>query len=80
LRAMGWGVRSLAQLGKGMPDLVAVKHGRTVFIEVKDGAKVPSARKLTADEVACHEWFARHGVAVLVIEGLEDLDALKVTA
>ena len=31
-------------------DLVVSKHGRSIFIEIKDGKKPPSARKLTDGE------------------------------
>ena len=76
LEAMGWGVKSTAQLGKGFPDLIAAKAGRLVLIEVKDGVKAPSKRKRTPDEVEAHAWFASYGVHVLLIERLEDLAQL----
>lgn len=57
LRAAGVLVLSLAALGKGVPDLLCAFHGRLVLLEVKDGHKVPSARKLTADQIEFHkEW------------------------
>jgi hypothetical protein len=49
-RAMGCSVQSVAMVGKGCPDLLVGKDGWTVPVEVKDGAKPPSARKLTSDE------------------------------
>jgi hypothetical protein len=49
-RALGCSVQSVAMVGKGCPDLLVGKDGWTVPVEVKDGAKPPSARKLTADE------------------------------
>lgn len=73
LEAMGWGVISTAQLGNGFPDLVALKAGRVVFVEVKDGAKSPSRRALTDDESATHQLFARYGVHVHVVCGVDDL-------
>lgn len=48
---LGWSVADTSRLGDGFPDLVAAKHGETVLVEVKDGSKPPSARKLTDDEV-----------------------------
>jgi hypothetical protein len=76
LRAMGWRVWPTHQLGKGFPDRIAIKAGRVVFIEVKDGKKKPSARKLTPAERVAHDEFAAFGVHVHVIEKVEDLAAL----
>jgi hypothetical protein len=63
LRAAGHLVQHLQQ-GDGVPDLlVGVAGPRTigltlVLLEVKDGAKPPSAQKLTADQVRWHQqWF-----------------------
>ena len=49
-RALGCSVLSLAPMGKGVPDLLIGVACRTYLVEVKDGSKVPSARKLTPDE------------------------------
>jgi hypothetical protein len=51
LRLIGVSVLSTASLGKGVPDLV-VSDGptRTLLIEIKDGEKSPSKRKLTEDQ------------------------------
>lgn len=57
LRFAGVKVLSLAAMGKGVPDLLCYFHGRLVMLEVKDGDKAPSARKLTEDQQAFHkEW------------------------
>lgn len=42
------------QLGKGFPDIIVAKHQKTALIEIKDGSAVPSARKLTMDEIGFH--------------------------
>lgn len=52
LRACGWTVLDTSKYGHGFPDLLAVKDGRLEFIEVKDGTKPPSERRLTAEEHA----------------------------
>lgn len=49
--AMGCSVRSLAAVGGGMPDLAVGVAGHNLFVEVKDGAKSKSRRKLTPDQV-----------------------------
>ena len=51
LRAVGCSVQSLAAVGKGVPDLLVGFRGKTLLIEVKDGAKAPSRRRLTPDQV-----------------------------
>ena len=48
--AMGCSVRSLAAVGGGVPDLLIGVAGRTLLVEVKDGKKPPSKRKLTPDQ------------------------------
>ena len=62
LRAAGCGVVDMAPMGKGVPDLLV--HAPTfpacrmpVFLEIKDGNKPPSKRKLTPAQVKFHaEW------------------------
>lgn len=51
LRAIGVHVHVTSDMGHGFPDLVTYKPGHGVrLVEVKDGAKVPSKRKLTKDQ------------------------------
>jgi hypothetical protein len=56
LERFGCSVFSTASTGRGFPDLVVGLRGHTYLIEVKDGAKPPSARTLTPDQRA---WRAR---------------------
>lgn len=72
LRARGWHVVDSSRLGHGFPDLVILKHGRTEFVEVKDGSKMPSARKLTEAEAKMHAAFQAAGVPVRVIASVEE--------
>lgn len=44
-----------SQLGKGFVDIVVGYKGVNYLIELKDGEKVKSARKLTEDEVVFHD-------------------------
>jgi hypothetical protein len=54
LRAVGASVQTLASVGKGVPDLLVGYQGKTLLLEVKDGRKPPSARKLTEDQLKWH--------------------------
>lgn len=56
LREAGCFVVSLAAIGKGCPDLLVGTVGKWYLLEVKDGSKPLSARKLTPDE---ESWIAQ---------------------
>jgi hypothetical protein len=51
LRKVGAFVQSLAGVGNGCPDLLVAYQGRFILLEVKDGTKPPSQRRLTPDQV-----------------------------
>jgi len=55
LRAVGASVQSLAQVGNGCPDLLVSHRGTLYLLEVKDGAKPKSARKLNAIQRQWHD-------------------------
>jgi Holliday junction resolvase len=76
LRQVGASVQSLASTGKGCPDLLVGFRGVNWLLEIKDGQKVKSARKLTDDQVVWHEsWRGR----VYVVESVEQaLEVIKV--
>jgi hypothetical protein len=72
LRACGASVLSLAALGKGVPDLLVSIGVRTLMLEIKDGNKPPSARKLTADQQRFHSaWQGKIAVVTSVDEALK---------
>lgn len=52
----GWFcVKVISQSGRGMPDVVAVRAGRTVWIEVKrEGEEARRQQKLRAKEMRAH--------------------------
>jgi Holliday junction resolvase len=68
LRSVGASVQSLASTGKGCPDLLVGFRGVNWLLEIKDGQKVKSARKLTDDQVVWHEsWRGK----VYVVESVD---------
>lgn len=69
LRSIGASVQPLHQIGKGCPDLLVGYWGKNMLMEVKDGAKPPSERKLTPDQVV---WHAGWRGSVVVVYGPED--------
>lgn len=70
LRKAGCFVQSLATIGKGCPDLMVGHEHKWFVMEVKDGAKPASARKLTKDEEQWHDR-ARLFAPVHVVESVE---------
>ena len=79
LRAAGAKVQSLAAVGKGVPDLLCQYKGTFYLIEVKDGRKPPSQRRLTDDQVKWHEeWKSAFlGVVESPDEALRFIGAIK---
>ena len=79
LRAAGAKVQSLSAVGKGVPDLLCQYEGTFYLIEVKDGQKPPSQRKLTDDQVKWHEeWKSAFlGVVESPEQALKFIGAIK---
>jgi len=74
LRDHGAYVRIVTQ-GDGLPDILCAYKGVTALLEVKDGDKSPSHRKLTpAEEKFFKEWTG--GILVVVNSVQEALDVL----
>jgi len=72
LRKAGCTVEHLHAVGAGCPDLLVGYRGHNYLVEVKDGAKPPSARKLTPDQVKWHgSWRGSVTVACNVSEAFE---------
>jgi hypothetical protein len=76
-RKLGCSVLDLSRVGAGCPDLligIATPEGRkNLLVEIKDGSKRPSERKLTPDQVKFHgAWKG----PVAVVENAEELIAL----
>jgi len=75
MRKVGAVVRIISQ-GDGIPDLLVGYKGYTILMEVKDGGKVPSARKLTEPEQRFFDdW--RGGMLAVVNSVEEALEILE---
>jgi Holliday junction resolvase len=75
LRKVGAVVRIISQ-GDGIPDLLVGYKGYTILMEVKDGDKVPSARKLTeAEQKFFNDW--QGGLLMIVNSPEEALEILE---
>lgn len=81
LRSAGCCVLSLHAVGNGCPDLLASRPfypHELKLLEVKDGAKPPSARKLTPDQEAFHaKWKGPIYVVKSVDEALDVMGIVR---
>lgn len=73
LRKIGASVTPIHTVGKGCPDLIAGFRGKNFLLEVKDGSKPPSARKLTDDEAI---WFGNWKGEAHIVETAEQAIAI----
>lgn len=72
LEQIGATVQSLASIGRGCPDLLVGYRGINFLLEIKDGKKSPSRRRLTGDQVDWHAaWRGRLYVVESAIQALE---------
>jgi len=69
-RDLGWTVAHTHTVGAGFPDIVCSKSGTTILVEIKDGSKPPSARKLTKPEQDFHQLWQG---ALYIIESVEQV-------
>lgn len=73
-RAYGATVQSLAAVGNGCPDLLIGYRGYTILVEIKDGTKMPSQRRLTEKQLDWHgNWNGGPLSIITDVEGMEHL-------
>jgi Holliday junction resolvase len=72
LRAIGVGVVDMSGVGRGFPDLFAMFRGTMYLLELKNGSKPPSARKLTVEQVRFHNDARLAGVKVHVVSTVDE--------
>jgi hypothetical protein len=78
LRQIGCTVQSLAPVGQGCPDILVGFRERNYVLEIKDGKKPPSERKLTPDEIHWHaNWNGQKAVVGTVDEALRAVGAMR---
>jgi hypothetical protein len=76
LRQAGAVVQLLHEVGRGCPDVLVGFRGANYLLELKDGTKPPSARRLTVAEVKWHEtWRGQVAVVSSVAEALRAIGA-----
>ena len=71
----GISVFSTHTIGKGFPDIVVGYKQKNYLFEIKDGAKVKSAQKLTEDEIKFHtKWTGQISIITTFEEALNYMD------
>ena len=72
---LGATVQHLHAVGAGCPDILVGWRGNNYLIEIKDGDKPPSRRKLTSDQVRWHAlWSGQKAVAKNLDEAIAILN------
>lgn len=74
LRSVGCSVAITSGAGDGFPDIVVGFRGFNYLMEIKDGNKPPSARKLTSKQRTFHrQWLGQIRVVHSVEEALSEV-------
>ena len=71
----GAGVKDVSSL-TDFVDILITYAGVAVAVEVKDGEKAPSSRKLTAGELDFKNYWEAHGGKWALVESIKDADGL----
>ena len=75
-RKLGWTVLIISQL-KNCCDIIVSKNGRTVAVEIKDGAKPPSQRKLSSGEVKFRDNWQGEYALIICADDVISLESAK---
>lgn len=75
-RAVGAHVEDTGRVGGGFPDALILWRGKCLPVEIKDGKKSPSRRKLTPSQADKHPIWAAHGVPITVVKTVDDVHRL----
>jgi hypothetical protein len=71
IQRIGVYVIDCSHVGSGFPDLLCAYRGQWTMIEVKDGSKSPSRRKLTPAQTIFHAEALAKGCKVHVVEDVD---------
>ena len=72
LEQIGVGVLDTSAMGDGFCDIVTFKAGVIRHVEIKNGERPPSARKLTIAQVRAHELARVHGCMIHVVTCVDE--------
>lgn len=73
MRDLGASVTITSNVHDGFPDVVVGVCGVTVLVEIKDGSKPPSRRKLTPKQIIFHNEFRGAKTVIKNVEEALDL-------
>ena len=73
LGKIGCTILDLSAVGNGCPDILVGTAGRNILMEIKDGAKPPSARKLTPQEDSFHSTWGGTVYTVCTVQEAIDI-------
>lgn len=74
--SLGFTVFDTADLAGGFCDLILIKNKYVFFVEVKDGEKPPSQKKLTPDEIKFKEKIEAQECNFIIAETNECINKL----
>lgn len=78
LRQAGATVKALHAVGDDFPDLAVGYRGKTYLLEIKDGNKPPSRRKLSPGQQEFQaSWRGHKAVVISVDEALKEIGAIR---
>lgn len=75
-RDMGAVVWDLSSVGRGIADVLVGWRGRWTAVEIKDGSKPPSARKLTPQQILLHGEIRRAGLPLVIVTNTDEALAI----
>jgi hypothetical protein len=78
LRKIGCSVQLLHSVGRGCPDMLVGYKGGNYLLEIKDGEKPESQRKLTPEQTIWHfDWKGQVAVVNNVQEAIDTIKRLS---